>query len=304
MNSIALLDGGLGQEIHSRSAQTNPHSLWSVKIMHEEPDVVIKVHEDFINAGAKVLTLNNYTASITRMKRFGWQDKFEETHRLAIDLLLRAIENSNVDKESINIAGCLMPLSASYVASAAHDYKNSYDEYCKVIEAQINGVDLFLVETISNINEARAAMDALRSFGQQVFLGLTLKDDLSNQLRSGESIEEALDKLNTGHLDALMINCSFPEAIDKAMPVLADTGLRIGGYANGFTSIEALEPGTTVDRLEARSDLAPEAYTEHALRWVDAGATIIGGCCEISPAHISHLKQALADAGYKIEKLL
>jgi len=303
MKSVALLDGGLGQEINTRSSADKSHSLWSVHVMHEEPEVVVQVHEDFIKAGARVLTLNNYTASMPRLSRFGMEDRFKETHQLAIDLLNRAVDNTVEARSDINIAGCLMPLAASYVASAALGYDESFDQYCRLIEVQIEAVDVFLVETISNITEARAAADALASFDQPAYIGLTLSDDLSNTLRSGESLEDAIEQLTKTQIKALMINCCFPEAIDNALPILRQCGLQFGAYANGFTSIDALAPGTTVDGLMARKDLTPEAYSAHALQWADAGATIVGGCCEIGPAHISHLSDSLLKAGYSTAKL-
>lgn len=303
MKSIALLDGGLGQEINTRSSADASHSLWSVKVMQDEPDVVVRVHEEFIKAGAKVLTLNNYTASKPRLARFGMEDKFKQTHQLAINLLGRALDNAATNRSDVNIAGCLMPLAASYVASAALGYEESYDQYCELIEVQINAVDVFLVETISNITEARAAADALASFGQPAYIGLTLNDDLSKTLRSGEPLDEAIDQLGKARAEAIMINCCFPEAVDNVLPTLRDCGLKFGAYANGFTSIEALAPGANVDSLQARKDLNPEAYSAHALRWADAGASIVGGCCEIGPAHIAHLSETLLQGGYATEKL-
>ena len=89
-----------------------------------------------------------------------------------------------------------------------------------------------------------------------------------------------------------------------AVPVIVQAGLRCGGYANGFTSIEKLAPGTTVDNLQARVDLNPEKYAEHALGWAAAGATIIGGCCEISPQHIATLGEMLVDKGYELDSLV
>ena len=121
MTSIAFLDGGLGQEINKRSTQETSHPLWSVKVMHDEPEIVISAHKDFLLAGAKVIGLNNYTASITRLSRHGFGDKFEETHQLAIQLMNTAITESGLARETINIAGCLPPLAASYVSSAALD---------------------------------------------------------------------------------------------------------------------------------------------------------------------------------------
>ena len=303
MKSIALLDGGLGQEINTRSSADASHSLWSVKVMQDEPDIVVRVHEDFIKAGARVLTLNNYTASIPRLSRFGMQDKLKETHQLAIDLMNKAVENSATNRSEINIAGCLMPLAASYVASEALGYEKSYDQYCRLVEVQINAVDVFLAETISNIAEARAAADALASFELPAYIGLTLNDDLSNTLRSGERLEDAIDQLIKSNIEAIMINCCFPESIDNALPILRESGLKFGGYANGFTSIDALSPGATVDGLQARKDLTPDAYSQHALKWADAGAVIVGGCCEIGPAHIAHLNKSLLKAGYVSEKL-
>ena len=303
MTSVAFLDGGLGQEINKRSTQDQSHPLWSVKVMHEEPDVVVSVHKDFINAGARVITLNNYTASITRLTRHGMVEKFAETHELAIELVNKAIDESDVAREQLNIAGCLPPLAASYVAAEALAYQESYDEFCQVIDAQAHGVDLFLVETISNITEARAAAAALKSRGKAAHVSLTLSDDLSDSLRSGEPLQDAIDALVAEDVAAIMVNCSFPEAVDRAMPIINRCGIRFGGYANGFTSIEGLAPGTTVDNLTARVDLPPAKYAEHALGWLRDGATIVGGCCEISPAHIAHLAEAITANGYSLDKL-
>ena len=141
-SEIILLDGGLGQEINSRASQDSS-TPWSVKVMYDEPDIVTSVHADFLTAGARTVSINNYTASPTRLERHGFLDKFTETHSLAISLVERAIVDTDIARSDISIAGCLMPLAASYVAEAAHDYSRSYDEYCQLIEAQITGVDKF-----------------------------------------------------------------------------------------------------------------------------------------------------------------
>ena len=306
MSQIAFLDGGLGQEINNRSSQTNSHPLWSVQVMFDEPDIVVAAHKDFIAAGARVITTNNYTATLPRLTRHGYAEQFDAAHHLAFDLLNRAIDESAdaLQREiDVNIAGCLPPIAASYVAEAALNYQDSYDQYTRLIDIQADHVDVFLVETISNITEARAAA-ALKDAGQKQFIGLTLADDLSNSLRSGETLEAAIDVLGGDGVDAICVNCSFPEAIDAALPILNASGLRFGGYANGFTSIAGLAPGTTVDNLAARQDLSPAAYAGHAIGWAKAGATLIGGCCEISPDHIAYLHQSLCDAGYKPAKLI
>jgi S-methylmethionine-dependent homocysteine/selenocysteine methylase len=96
-------------------------------------------------------------------------------------------------------------------------------------------------------------------------------------------------------VQALLLNCSTPEAIGKALPLLAESGKEFGAYANGFETVEPLKPGGTVDALTARRDLDPEAYAETALAWHEMGATVLGGCCEVGPGHISRLHERLQE---------
>ena len=87
-----------------------------------------------------------------------------------------------------------------------------------------------------------------------------------------------------------------------ALGVLKTFCRPFGAYANGFTEITKayLSEAPTVDKLSARRDLGPEAYAEFALGWIDQGATIVGGCCEVGPKHIRHLAQRLREAGHQI----
>ena len=133
---IVLLDGGIGQEIHRRSTREDPHPLWSVMVMREEPDVVIKVYEDFLNAGAKVLTLNTYTATPIRLKNQAMESELNHIHQEASALVDQAIQQSGITRARISKMGCLPPLAASYVAEAAPDYAKARSDYERLIEAR------------------------------------------------------------------------------------------------------------------------------------------------------------------------
>ena len=303
-SAVVLLDGGLGQEINRRSRQDKSHPLWSVEVMMNEPDLVVQVHKDFLEAGARVLCPNNYTATPLRLRKFDLESRLNEIHQQAISLLDEAIAQADVDREDISKMGCLPPLAASYIASAAPSYHESYEQYSKLVDVQQPFVDGFLVETMSNLTEIRAVVDVLKSVSEPIYLSLTLMDDGSNRLRSGESLLSALDFLVGRNVAACLINCSIPESVSAALPLIAKSGLRFGAYANGFTSVMPLSIGSSVDVLERRTDLVPEAYCDYALEWIDGGAEIIGGCCEISPAHISFLKKSLSSRGINCTKLL
>jgi homocysteine S-methyltransferase len=102
--------------------------------------------------------------------------------------------------------------------------------------------------------------------------------------------------------DAVLINCSAPEAVTRALPIIATLGLPFGGYANGFVQIteDFLKDKPTVDSLTARRDMGPRAYAGYVMEWVAAGATIVGGCCEVGPAHIAEIASRLTAAGHRI----
>jgi homocysteine S-methyltransferase len=135
-----------------------------------------------------------------------------------------------------------------------------------------------------------------------VWLSMTVDDADGSRLRSGEPLAALRPLVDELRPAAILVNCSVPEAMDRALAELATFGVPFGAYANGFTHIapDFLKDAPTVAALEARHDLTPERYAAFALGWVERGATIVGGCCEVGPAHIAALAQALRDAGHEI----
>ena len=77
------------------------------------------------------------------------------------------------------------------------------------------------------------------------------------------------------------------------MVILSKQDLLFGGMANGYVAAAELRAGESVDTLATRDDLDPNGYAEHAMSWVEQGATIIGGCCAVGPAHIAELRRRI-----------
>ena len=293
---IALLDGGVGQELHRRSRRPSA-PLWSAQVMIDEPELVETVHLEFIEAGAQVITVNSYSATPHRLARTGRSGMFETLQDAALRAAQAARDRSGRD---ILIAGCLPPLAASYRPDLTPSEDVCLADYRRIVAAQADRVDLFLCETLATVTEARIATLAACESGRTVWTALTVDDADGTVLRSGEPVADgALAALDAGAA-AILVNCSIPEAVARALPALAGIGAPLGAYANGFVSVAALEPGGTVDVLEARDDLGPEAYALYALDWAAAGATVLGGCCEIGPAHIAELGRRLRLEGYEV----
>lgn len=299
MSAITLLDGGLGQEIYRRAGKP-AHPLWSVRVMMERPEIVASVHQDFIRAGSRVITTNNYTATPTRLRRDGNLEGFAPLQRQALKIAQDSRDKLGATAQDVQIAGCLPPLVGSYVTDT-RSFTELREEYVQLVAIQGRDVDIFLVETMADIPSARAALEAVQGSGKPVCLSLTLSDTAPRLLRSGATIEEALKAIAPYSPRAITLNCSFPETIDQGIEYLSAGDIPYGGYANGFTSVEALQPGGTVEVLSARTDLNKQQYATHALRWIHQGASVIGGCCEVGPGYIAHLRDQILAAGFSIE---
>lgn len=292
---VVLLDGGMGQELRRRSpAGDGP--LWSAQVLIDEPETVLAVHEDYIRAGAQIITTNTYATTRPRMTEAGLGGRVAELNRMAGELAQRARDNCG---EAVLIAGSLPPLHGSYRPEQVRPFEEIEPLYREQAEILAPDVDLFICETMSSADEARAAATAAASTGKPVWVAWTLEDSAekgARRLRSGESIAEAARALDGMPVSGFLANCSWPESVGAAMPDLVGLGdFPAGGYANGFSAIPEgwqVTEGTT--KLGARRDLDPDAYANHVQSWIAAGARIVGGCCEVGPAHIARLTEMIA----------
>lgn len=299
MKPVVLLDGGMGQELIARSKR-KPDPLWSARVMMDEPEIVQAVHADYLRAGARVITINAYSATPERLERAGFPELFEKLQQQAISLAVAAREETGLDAL---IAGCLPPLVASYRPDVGPPLSTALEIYRRIVAEQAEKVDIMLCETLASLNEVRAAATAAADSGRPFWVSVTLKDGAHSQLRSGEALSEAIAISVDCGADAVLANCSWPETIGASLDRFAATRLPFGVYANGFTSVEPLLPGGTVETLHARSDLDPHAYASWALECVKRGASIVGGCCEVGPAHIAATRDLLEASGHKIVKV-
>lgn len=296
MTSIILLDGGMGQELIKRSkAPITP--LWSSEVMLGQPELVEGLHKDYIDAGAQVITLNTYTATPGRLKRDADATLLKPLHESAMRAAERAI--SQVPNTNTRIAACLPPLMASYIVDAAPEYQECLEQYAQIVDLQNPIADLFICETMSNIKEAKAAVTVAKQTGKEIWVSFVLAES-QQTLRSGESLRTAIDEMHKLSVDAVLINCGSPESIDGAMPELIKSFTCTGAYANIFTSVEKLEAGGTVEHMQERKDMCAQRYNSYGLKWAEAGARILGGCCGIGPEHIQGLHDALIEAGHEI----
>ncbi len=297
MADITLLDGGMGQELVHRSGDV-PTPLWATRVMMDHPGMVQAIHADYFAAGATVATTNTYAIHHDRLERFGLDHAFARLHAAA----LAEAQAARAAHGAGRIAGSLGPLVASYRPDLCPDVPEAAAKYAEICALLAPGVDLFLAETMSSVKQAEGALAGAAGAGRPVWLSVTVDDTDGARLRSGEPVADLAPLIARYRPAAVLANCSVPEAMGAALESLRALGLPFGAYANGFTHISEAFLGNapTVDALEHRHDLTPDRYADMAMGWVGMGATIVGGCCEVGPAHIAELKRRLQAAGHLV----
>ncbi|NCO86957.1 MAG: homocysteine S-methyltransferase family protein [Rhodobacterales bacterium] len=297
MADVILLDGGMGQELIHRAGD-RPTPLWSTQVMMEHPGMVAAVHGDYFAAGATVATTNTYCIHHDRLEPAGLDGDFRALH----DAALAAAQGARQAAGHGRIAGSIGPLVASYRPEVHPPHAEAVAKYAEVARVIAPQVDLILCETVASLAHARAVLEGALTAGLPVWLSVTVGDRDGSLLRSGEPVAAAGALAAAMGAQAVLANCSAPEAMAAAMEALRPAGLPFGAYANGFTQIteDFLKDRPTVDALSARRDLGPDAYAAFALGWVRQGATIVGGCCEVGPAHIAAVARGLTAEGHRI----
>ncbi|OLP55730.1 homocysteine methyltransferase [Rhizobium rhizosphaerae] len=301
MTQLTLLDGGMSRELQRLGAELKQPE-WSALALMNSPEIVQAVHEEFIAAGADVVTTNSYALVPFHIG----EERFEADGARLIALsgaLARAAADGCGDR-AIRVAGSLPPIFGSY--EPQNFDPSRVQHYLKVLVDNLApNVDVWLGETLSLIAEGEAVRQAVAGTGKPFWISFTLDDRTDRpapdvpKLRSGETVEAAARWAAQSGAQALLFNCSRPEimraAVETANRVIKEAGsdLRIGVYANAFEG-EQGEAAANEGLHATRDDLNDDAYSRFACSWVEAGASMVGGCCGIGAAHIHRLKQTLS----------
>ncbi|MDP2595514.1 homocysteine S-methyltransferase family protein [Alteromonas stellipolaris] len=292
-SNVLILDGGLGRELERVGAPFRQPE-WSALSLMKAPDLVAQVHQNFVDAGAKIITTNTYALVPFHIG----QKQFDEQAFLLAERAA-GIASTLAKKSGVSVAGCIPPAFGSYKPELFCAEQLS-SILLPLIEAQASYIDFWLVETVSSVEEAIAVTSLLKQHSSKpIWLSYSLSNrhDFATPvtLRSSEPLNAILPTLD--NLDAVLFNCSQPEEMEAAIAFTHshNAHIPIGVYANSFSEhVRKHDANEMLSTL--REDVTPEKYLTYAQTWVNAGASIVGGCCGIGPAHIQALAQGLVNA--------
>ena len=289
---MLILDGGTGRQLHRIGAPFGQPE-WSALALIEKPDFVLKVHQEFIAAGADIITTNTYAIVPYHIGEKRFNDDASKLLDLAVKIALSAKTSSN---KNVIIAGAVPPLFGSY-APERFDSNSAPKMLHLFKEKLVPHCDIIIAETLSCISEIKEFQKAFEKCRIPLWLSLTLEDNNKTnniRLRSGETLSAAIETIKEKPIDALLFNCSQPEVMADAVSIastLLKHQIQVGVYANAFPPRNDNTATSNAELSQIRSDLTPQKYKSFAREWLARGASIIGGCCGVGPEHIKALKQ-------------
>jgi len=295
--STRILDGGMGQELLIKGLKPKG-TLWSAHALIDESchQMVIDAHLDFINAGAEVIVTSTFTARRNRLIQNDCEKYFEQINIKAVELAQKA---RDISKKDILIAGGLPNQKQTYEADLGKDLdsieKNFYDQ-AKILK---NGIDFFYLDVMSSGLECEIALKTIGSFNLPVLVGVHLRDN--GQLPSGEKIEDIVKNYKNKNWLGIIMACVSPKAYEAVTNNLKKIDIPYGFKLNAFKKIpdgytvaskdawgNAGNPNTV---LGINTELNESKFYEYAKKFMENGATILGGCCEIRPSHIKEISK-------------
>jgi homocysteine S-methyltransferase len=291
---IVIIDGGTGSQLQAEGVPMDDVA-WSARANLEQPDVVQRVHEQYIRAGAEVIIANTYASSRSALEPAGLGGRVAEANRSAVRAAMRAREAAAVGP--VAVAGSMSSFSPIDMSLGAGPDPGPDDPRFPGLadfreQAELlaeGGVDLIALEMISARGYGSAAVRAATETGLPVWLGISpvRLDDATfgtlPKLGDGDSFEELLAALAGPGLAAVTVMHAKSEVcLDAIGIVRRHFAGPIGVYA---------ETGDWAPPNWVFDGLTPAGYLQQAIAWAGRGAQLIGGCCGVGPGHI----RALAD---------
>lgn len=283
-----ILDGGMGQELLARGVKPISN-LWSATALMETKyhQILKDCHIDFINAGAEMILTNTFGSRRRRLEDNQIEHRFEELNLTALKL---ARESVKVSGKRVLIAGSLPPQNFTYLPELGdiNKMKKNFFDQAKILN---EGVDLFYLDVLSSSAEIEIGIQSIKTFNKPFVVGIHFKKN--GLLPSGEKIKDVINKIKPHNPLAITGSCVAYEDVIEAKNSFVESGVPFGFKVNAFKEIpngwkpDSSNPNLALGKNE---DLTVFKFQEISKEFIDMGARLVGGCCEITPSHISKLQ--------------
>lgn len=280
-----LLDGAMGTLLQDSGLEDGaPGELWNL----ENPDAVRAAHVAYAEAGARLLTTNTFGGTRPRLDMHGLGDRLAEVNRNAA-----RIARSVADEHGLLVAGDLGPTGELLAPLGTMTLEEAQALFAEQLTALVEGgIDLVLIETLSDLGEADAALAAAREVAPHLPVAVTMSFDTNVRTMMGVRPGDAVKHLAAAGADAVGANCG--RGPDEMEIIAADMLEARPSDLLLIAQSNAGLPQVVGDHFEY--DATPGDLAAHAARLADLGIDLVGGCCGSTPAHIAAMGATFARA--------
>lgn len=278
---ILLSDGAWGTMFQVMGLQPgNCPEYWNLT----HPEKVKVVAASYVEAGADIILTNTFGGSSYKLANYDLQDRTKEINRVGVAL------SREVAGKNILVAASVGPTGKFLQPLGEVSEEEMFDVFCEQISAQVEGgTDAILIETMSDLAEARLAIKAGRSVTSLPIMATMTFERGKQGFRTmmGVSIREAVNCLTEAGVDVVGTNCG------NGIELMCDIIREMRSYTKKFL---IAHPNAGMPKLidnKTVFDQSAEKMAQHVSNLIDAGANIIGGCCGTTPEHISAMAQKI-----------
>ena len=281
-----LLDGAMGTALQAHGA---PLDVAFDALNVKSPELVAAVHRDYIEAGADVIETNSFGANRFKLAEHGLQDEVVQINKTAVSIARAAIF---AQSRAVLLAGSIGPLGVRLTPLG----RVTADEATAAFREQANGllmagVDLIIIETISDMEEMTAAVTAVRSLDTNIALVAQISFTRDDRTVTGESADVVARKLAALDADVIGVNCSGGPAqvlrllstIHQIVPDAILSAAPNAGWPEQGAQGRLLYPAI------------PDYFAGYARSFLAVGARLVGGCCGTTAVHIAAMRRAMDD---------
>ena len=274
---VRLLDGATGTNLMRAGM---PRGVCTEQWVLEHPQTILKLQREYAAAGSEVLYAPTFCANRCALKGYGLEERLHTMNVSLVQLTRKAAG------AGILVAGDMTTLGRPVEEDGARSYQALLRVYREQAEALVDGgVDLFAVETMMGVTESMAAVEAIRSVCDLPIL-CTLSVQSDGKAYFDGNAAEAAASLEELGADAVGVNCaSGPDQLESVVRMMKNAcALPIAAKPNAGLPVMT-EHGEAVYPMDAQQ------FAEGVERLVQAGASLIGGCCGTTPEHIRALRR-------------
>lgn len=281
---LVVIDGGMGSELEAQGAAMD-HDAWSGLVNVEDPDLVRRVHQDYVHAGADVLITNTFMSGIGPLERAGRAEAFTEANRNAVRAARAAARAAD---RPVLVAGSVsVTRMGAPEVHAGEERRELREGYLRQIELLAGeGVDLIALEMVDHPRYAEPAVEAALDCGLPLWLGVCVRANHGEGATVPRAVisddhRQVLSLAGGAPFDAVCVMHTDIRDVDNVLAVVRESWAGpVGVYPHH---------GVWVRPNWRFAPLPADRFAELARGWRDAGVQMIGGCCGMGPAHIAAL---------------